>query len=127
MEYLGQDMTARVNIDASTAKSIIEREGLANIRQIDVNVLWIHEQVVRRHLCLCKNPWHPQPADLMAKSLAGQDIVKNPTKLRVDHKDGRAELAPELPAFNIAPDLCLATVSEKNNAKKNDQYEGSGK
>lgn len=36
---LGIDTGARVHVDASAAKSIIEREGLAKVRHIDVNGL----------------------------------------------------------------------------------------
>lgn len=54
LKDLGQDMAARVHIDASAANTIIERDGLAKIRHIDVNVLWIQEHEVRRTLPLCK-------------------------------------------------------------------------
>ena len=44
VEELGSESTARVHVDASAAKGIIERRGLDKVRHIDVNVLWLQEQ-----------------------------------------------------------------------------------
>ena len=51
MADFGQEIGARVHIDASAAKSIIEREGLDKVRHIEVNVLWLQEQELRGGGC----------------------------------------------------------------------------
>ena len=69
LEELGAEATARVHVDASAAKGIIERTGLDKIRHIDVNVLWIQEQEVRGRVPLRKIDGTKNPADLMTKHL----------------------------------------------------------
>jgi hypothetical protein len=54
MEELGSESTARVHVDASAAKGIIERRGLDKVRHIDVNVLWLQEQEIRGRVPLRK-------------------------------------------------------------------------
>lgn len=76
-------MGARVHIDASAAKIIIEREGLAQIRRIDVDIQWIYEQELRRRLPLCKILDTINPADLMTKNLARQDINSHLDELKI--------------------------------------------
>ena len=47
IEELGEELRARVHVDANAAKGIVERAGLDRVRHIDVNVLWIQEQAIR--------------------------------------------------------------------------------
>lgn len=91
LQDLGEQVQARVFIDASAAKSIIEREGLAKVRHIDVNVSWIQEQGVCRKLPLHKILGTSNPADLMTKHLNQDQIVKYLHKLDIHYKQGRSD------------------------------------
>ena len=51
---LGMTIDTRVHVDASAAKSIVEREGLGNVRHVEVDLLWIQEQQMRHRLPLTK-------------------------------------------------------------------------
>lgn len=102
LKDLGQDMDAKVHIDASAAKSIIEREGHAKIRHIDTHVLWIQEQEAHRTLPLCKILGSMNPADLMTR----QDINNNMEALRINYRGCRAGLAPELHHRRFASETC---------------------
>ena len=42
----GGDIKIRMHIDASAAKSLIERKGLSKVRHLDVDVLWLQQQQV---------------------------------------------------------------------------------
>ena len=49
---LGSNMEARLNLDATAAKGILERQGISKVRHIDVNVLWMQQQMAswQQHL-----------------------------------------------------------------------------
>ena len=68
---------SRVDADASAAKSIVEREGLGQVRHIDVDLLWIQEQQLRTRLPLSKSHGTRNPADLITNNLIRASIVKN--------------------------------------------------
>ena len=42
---LGSDVGIRLELDATAAKGILDRQGLAKVRHIDVNCLWLQEQL----------------------------------------------------------------------------------
>ena len=99
MEDMGVQIDARTHIDASAAKSIIEREGLGKLRHVHVNVLWLQEQEVRRRLPLAKIDGKINCADLMTKHLQQQDMEMHIETLNIKFRDGRAQKSPEL--YNI--------------------------
>ena len=45
---MGFEVTVKLNLDAAAAKGILERQGIAKVRHIDVNVLWLQQQLARR-------------------------------------------------------------------------------
>ena len=49
-------MRASVGMDASAAIGIVQRQGISKLRYVEVDVLWIQEQQVRRLLPLNKIP-----------------------------------------------------------------------
>lgn len=119
LKDLGQELAACVHIDTSAAKSMTEREGRAKIRHVDVNVLWIQEQEVRRQLPLCKIIGTLNLADLMTWNLARQDINKNLDMLNIMYKDGRA---PELHLIRMASEVHSAALArEQKNEKKSEE------
>ena len=53
-EDLGSEMTARLHMDATAAQGIIDRQGLSKVCQLDVNLLWLQEQLARDKVPLIK-------------------------------------------------------------------------
>ena len=43
---------SRVHVDTSAAKSIVEREGLGKVRNLEADLLWIQEQHFRKIMTL---------------------------------------------------------------------------
>ena len=43
---MGADMGIRLELDATAAQGILDRQGKAKVRHIDVNCLWLQEQCV---------------------------------------------------------------------------------
>ena len=74
IKTLCQDMGSEVGIvlelDATAAKGILDRQGIAKVRHIDVNCLWLQEQCAKNILPLTKIPGEVNSADLMTKHLA---------------------------------------------------------
>ena len=65
----------RIQVDATAAKSIVERKGLSKVRHLDTAALWIQEQQVRRILPLDKVPGTRNEADMMTKHLNCQEVA----------------------------------------------------
>ena len=51
---LGMEIGARIHVDASAAKSIIEMQGVGSVRHIEMDTLWLQEQQSRARLPLIK-------------------------------------------------------------------------
>ena len=47
LKDLGQSVLLKLSIDAGAAKGILERQGLTNVRHLDVGMLWMQDQVAR--------------------------------------------------------------------------------
>ena len=47
-EDLGETVGIRLELDATAAKGILDRTGLAKVRHIDVNCLWLQEQCAKK-------------------------------------------------------------------------------
>ena len=69
----GTDMYSRLHMDSTAARGIIDRQGLSKVRHLDVNLLWLQEQLARDRVPLLKVPGPENNADLMTKHLAGDD------------------------------------------------------
>ena len=95
-EDLGHQILSRVHIDATAAKSIAERQGLDRVRHIDVNILWLQDQQARERLPLHKILGTANPADLMTKNLAAQQIETYLKLMHLEYRDGRPESAAQL-------------------------------
>ena len=93
---LGITLQARDHIDSTAAESICEREGLDKLRHIEVGVLRLQEQAVRRNLPLLKVAGTSNPADLMTNNLPNDEIDKYMDMMGMEFKGGRATNAPEV-------------------------------
>jgi hypothetical protein len=74
---LGSDFGIRLELDATAAKGILDRQGLAKVRHIDVNYLWLQEQCAKKMVPLVKIPGEDNTADLMTKHLVGPILMKH--------------------------------------------------
>ena len=93
---LGSDVGVRLELDATAAKGILDRQGLAKVRHIDVNCLWPQEQCAKKLVPLVKIPGEINTADLMTKHLVGPVILKHLKNLNLDLRTGRSEQAAKL-------------------------------
>ena len=103
LKDLGEDIQIRLNLDATAAKGILERQGIAKIRHIDVNVLWLQEQCAKKLVPLVKVPGEENPADLMTKHLVGPVIAKHLKCMNLTYTIGRAKKAAQLHGVSGAP------------------------
>ena len=56
---MGSDVGTILELDATAAKGILDRQGIAKVRHIDVNCLWLQEQCLKQIIPL-ENPWRGQ-------------------------------------------------------------------
>ena len=82
--------------DASAALGIIGRSGLGKLRHIDTSYLWLEQESIKEKLTMNKVPGTENPADMGTKGLNGEFIDKFIKMLGMEHREGRAELAPEV-------------------------------
>ena len=68
-EDLGESVGIVLELDATAAKGILDRTGVAKVRHMDVNCLWLQEQCAKRLVPLIKIPGEHNPADLRTKHL----------------------------------------------------------
>ena len=66
---LGAEVGVKLNLDATAAKGILERQGISKVRHIDVNVLWLQQQVAKKIIPLIKVNGSVNCADLLTKHL----------------------------------------------------------
>lgn len=70
MDDLGLCARVRLHVDAAAALGILERQGVGRVRHLDIGILWLQEQQLRRIVELAKVLGTNNPADLMTKHLS---------------------------------------------------------
>ena len=93
---LGTEVDVSLELDATAAKGILDRQGISKVRHIDVNCLWLQQQCAKKIVPLVKIPGEDNSADLMTKHLANKVILKHMKQLNMTHKEGRSETAAKL-------------------------------
>ena len=93
---MGGDISARPELDATVAKGILDRQSMAKVRHIDVNVLRMQEQCAEKFVPLHKIPAEENGVELMTKHLANPVIVKHIAKPNLEYREGRAVKAAML-------------------------------
>ena len=93
---LGSDVGIRLELATTAAKGILDRQGLAKVRHMDVNCLWLQEQCAKKMVPLVKIPGEINTADLMTKHLVGPVILKHLNNLNLDIRAGRSDQAAKL-------------------------------
>ena len=85
-----------------TLERILDRQGIAKVRHIDVHCLWLQEQCAKKIVPLTKIPGEHNSADLMTKHLSFTMIVRHMAKLNLAHVGGRSEAAAKRHAVGEA-------------------------
>ena len=93
---LGSNMEARLNLDATAAKGILERQGISKVRHIDVNVLWMQQQMAKKLIPLVKVDGSLNCADLLTKHLVANVQQRHVAMMQLEFRDGRAQMAAQL-------------------------------
>ena len=93
---LGEVMGVRLNLDATAAKGILERQGIAKVRHIDVNVLWLQQQVAKKLVPLIKVDGSDNCSDLMTKHLTTTVQQRHVEYMKLEFREGRAQKAAQL-------------------------------
>ena len=89
-------MSADLLADASAALGIIGRTGLGKMRHIDTSYLWLQQDCIKEKIKMQKVLGTENPADMNTKGLKIEQIDKFSKMLRMEHRSGRADLAPEM-------------------------------
>ena len=93
---LGLRLKVRLHIDAAAALGILERQGVGRVRHLDIGILWLQEQQLRRVIEMTKVPGTRNPADLMTKHLGREMLDLYSQMLGYTYVEGRAQAAAEL-------------------------------
>lgn len=108
--------TGAVMADASTALGIIGRTQLGKLRQIATSYLWLQQESIRKKFGSNIVKGTKNPADINTKGLSGDEVHKYVELLNMEHRSGRADLAPEV--RNIVNNLkCCRTNSTAKHKK----------
>ena len=96
LDDLGCEYQARIHMDATAAQGVIDRQGISKIRHLDVNVLWLQEQLARECVPISKVLGTKNGADLMTKNVDGPLREEHCKRLMLESRHGRALKAAEL-------------------------------
>ena len=93
---LGIKIRVRLHIDAAAALGILERQGVGRVRHLDIGVLWLQEQQLRRVVELTRVLSTESPPDLMTKHLAQESVNKYSNALGYEYRGGRSATTAKL-------------------------------
>ena len=96
MGDFGFNLEAIVFSDASAAIGIAHRRGLGKTRHIQVQNLWVQEEIAEGRLAVKKVHTHKNPADIMTKAVPHDTMYAHMKSLDFQVDDTRAVTAPEL-------------------------------
>ena len=123
---MGEDTRARLHMDATAARGIVDREGVSKIRHLDVNILWLQEQVAREAMPLLKVHGPENSADLMTKHLGFEMIKKHIARMSLVFREGRAVKAVELQAIDNSRKDMLAMRDRYTERQGSDSWLSRG-
>ena len=93
---LGQDMRARLLVDASAALGVAQRLGVGKIRHLQTGALWLQEQELRKVMTLTKVPGADNRADIATKNVNREILERHIAGMSGDFASGRAEKAVQI-------------------------------
>ena len=91
-----KDAKVRIGMDASAAIGMAQRTGLNKVRHVEVDVLWIQEQLARRMLPIAKIPGPRNPSDLCTKNVGVALLEQYLGQMNLHFAEGRAAVAQKL-------------------------------
>ena len=91
---LGRPCGLRIHLDSSAAMGICKRTGVGKVRHLDTRLLWIQDLVRDGRVTVCKVAGTENPADLLTKHLAADQISTHLVCLENWPREGRAIAAP---------------------------------
>ena len=74
---MGIKASMRLEVDASAAVGVVQRKGLGKLRHIDVNELWLQDQVEKGMITIRKIPGACKTADVGTKPLSQERFSRN--------------------------------------------------
>ena len=83
-------------MDASAAIGMAQRTGLNKVRHVEVDILWIQEQVARRILPIVKIPGPQNPSDMCTKNVGVALMGQYLSQVQTEFAVGRAAVAQQL-------------------------------
>jgi hypothetical protein len=92
----GMKMSITLHTQSHAAKGIMSRRGLGKVRHIDVAYLWLQQNVEEVLISVRKVHGKNNPADLCAKYLGSEEIMKHLFKVKFEHSDGRRDAIPNI-------------------------------
>ena len=95
-DFGANDSRASIGMDASAAIGMAKRTGLNKARHVEVDALWLQEQMARRLIPIGKIPVPQKPSDLCTKNVAVGLVELYMKQLSVYFKDRRAAVAQQL-------------------------------
>ena len=85
-----------LNLDATAANGIPERQGFIKVCHIDANVRWLQKQVAKLFVPLFRVDGSDNWSDLMTKRLTTAVQQKHVEYMQLEFRDGRAQKAAQL-------------------------------
>ena len=80
------------------------------MRHIDTSYLWLQQDCIKEKIKMQKVLGTENPADMNTKRLKTEDIIRCTEMLNMEHRQGRAELAPEVNKL-IKQENCYRTTT----------------
>ena len=96
LDELGVEAMVEIQTDASAAKGIALRRGLVKVRHIEVNQLWVQEEVAEGKLKIRKISSDVNVADHLMKYLNAEGIAKHLNSTGQWIEEGRHRLMPSI-------------------------------
>ena len=110
---LGINLRVWLHVDAAAALGILERQGVGRVRHLDIGVIWLQEQQLRRVVKITKVFGTSNPADLMTKHIGQESLNQYAEVLQHDFRQGRSATTARLhSALKRAPHRPRSIISE---------------
>jgi len=93
---LGVDVRIKLKTDANAVKGISMRRGLGKVRHIDVNQLWLQDNIDKGQLDLEKVDGKRNLADALTKTVDSEDLKMHIEGVGLLFRRVRHEQAPEV-------------------------------
>ena len=96
LQDLGVTVGVKLHIDASAAIGIAMRRGMGKVRHLELNQLWLQDQVARGRISVAKVEGARNFSDSLTKRCARERIQQTIMCAYHEQVEGRREIMPEL-------------------------------